>query len=61
MASITKRCDSYLIRVSLGYDINGKKEYRSMTWKPSEGMTKKQIEKDIKTCKSYFQKKDEAL
>ena len=47
MASITKRGDSYLIRVSLGYDINGKKEYRSMTWKPSEGMTKKQIEKEL--------------
>lgn len=47
MASITKRGSTYTIRVSLGRDINGKKEVRNMTWKPSPGMTPKQIEKEV--------------
>ena len=46
MATIKKRGDSYLIRVSCGYDVNGKHKEQSMTWKPDEGMTKKQIEKE---------------
>ena len=55
MASIVKRGDSYRIRVSLGYDVNGKKEIRSMTWKPSEGMTKKQIEKELQRQAVVFE------
>ena len=47
MATIKKRSDSYLIRVSCGYDINGNHKEQSMTWKPSEGMSKKQIEKEL--------------
>ena len=47
MATIKKRGDSYLIRVSCGYDVNGKHKEQSMTWKPDEGMTKKQIEKEL--------------
>lgn len=47
MATIKKRGDSYLIRVSCGYDINGNHKEQSMTWKPDEGMTKKQIEKEL--------------
>ena len=46
MATIQKRGNSYLIRVSCGYDVNGKHKEQSMTWKPDEGMTKKQIEKE---------------
>ena len=46
MATIKKRGNSYLIRVSCGYDVNGKHKEQSMTWKPDEGMTKKQIEKE---------------
>ena len=45
MATVTKRGDTYRIRVSCGYDINDKQIMRSMTWKPTPGMTKKQIEK----------------
>ena len=45
MANITKRKNSYSIRVSCGYDVNGKQIFQSMTWTPAEGMTAKQIEK----------------
>lgn len=47
MATIKKRGNSYLIRVSCGYDINGRHKEQSMTWKPDEGMTKRQIEKEL--------------
>ena len=47
MATIKKRGDSYLIRVSCGYDINGNHKEQSITWKPDEGMSKKQIEKEL--------------
>ena len=47
MATIKKRGDSYLIRVSCGYDVNGKHMEQSMTWRPEEGMSKKQIEKEL--------------
>ncbi len=47
MATIQKRGGSYLIRVSCGYDTKGKQVIQSMTWKPSEGMTPKQIEKEL--------------
>lgn len=47
MATIKKRGNSYLIRVSCGYDINGNHKEQTMTWKPDEGMTKKQIEKEL--------------
>ena len=45
MASYYKRGNSYVIRVSCGCDAKGKQVYQSMTWKPEEGMTAKQIEK----------------
>ena len=47
MATIKKRGDSYLIRVSCGYDINGNHKEQSFTWIPDEGMSKKQIEKEL--------------
>lgn len=47
MATIKKRGSSYLIRVSCGYDVNGKHKEKSMTWKPEEGMTQRQIEKEL--------------
>lgn len=39
MATIRKRGNSYSIRVSCGYDVNGKHKEQAMTWKPDEGMT----------------------
>ena len=55
MASITKRGNSYLIRVSCGYDVNGKHMVQSMTWKPEEGMSKKQIEKEVSRQATMFE------
>ena len=36
MANITKRGNSYSIRVSAGYDASGKQIMKSMTWKIHE-------------------------
>lgn len=47
MATIQKRGNSYLIRVSCGYDIYGNHKEQSMTWKPDEGMSQRQIEKEL--------------
>ena len=47
MATIRKRGDSYQIRVSCGYDTNGKQVIRTKTWKPTANMTAKQIEKEL--------------
>ena len=55
MASITKRGSGYLIRVSCGYNITGKHIEQSMTWKPEMGMTKNQIEKEVKKQATLFE------
>lgn len=47
MATIKQRNNSYSITVSLGYDSQGKQIRKNMTWKPSPGMTAKQIEKEV--------------
>ena len=47
MATIQKRGNSYTIRVSCGYDVYGGHKEQSMTWKPDEGMTQRQIEKEL--------------
>lgn len=47
MATIRKRGNTYQIRVSCGYDVNGDQVIETMTWKPDEGMSKKQIEKEL--------------
>jgi len=47
MATITKRGDTYRIRTSCGYDVNGKQVIKSMTYKPQTGMSEKQIEKEV--------------
>ncbi len=55
MAKIQKRKSSYLIRVSCGYDTKGKQIIQSMTWKPDESMTPKQIEKELKRQSVLFE------
>lgn len=55
MATITKRCGSYRIKVSCGYDINGKQFVQTKTWKPDEGMTEKQIEKEVQRQAVLFE------
>lgn len=57
MATITKRGDSYRIRVSDGYDIHGKQKMRSMTWTPEPGMSERQIEKELERQKVLFEEK----
>ena len=47
MATIKKRGNSYSIRVSCGYDMQGKQIIHSMTWKPEKSMTLKQMEKEV--------------
>ena len=47
MANIRKRGNTYQIRVSCGYDVRGVQQFQSKTWKPEEGMTPKQIEKEL--------------
>lgn len=55
MASIRKRGNSYQIRVSAGYDINGKQLTKQTTWTPSPGMTERQIEKELNRQATLFE------
>ncbi|NDO45505.1 site-specific integrase [Clostridium sp. MD294] len=57
MAAIKKRGNSYSIRVSCGYDMQGKQIIKSMTWKPEKGMTVKQIEKEVQRQAVLFEDK----
>lgn len=57
MATVRKRGNTYQIRVSAGYDVTGKQLEKSMTWKPSSGMTAKQIEKELERQKVLFEEK----
>jgi len=47
MATIRKRGNSYQVRVSCGYDTQGRQVEQAMTWKIPEGMTERQIEKEL--------------
>lgn len=55
MATIRKRGNSYQIRTSQGYNVNGKQIERSMTWTPDPKMTAKQIEKELKRQTVLFE------
>lgn len=55
MATIQKRNGSYIIRVSCGYDANGKQVRQSKTWTPSPNMTKRQIEKELNRQATLFE------
>ena len=57
MATIRKRGDAYQIRVSTGYDVNGKHKEQAMTWKPEPGMTEKQIKKELNRQAVMFEEK----
>ncbi len=57
MPTITKRGDTYRIRVSEGYDASGKQITRSMTYKPTPGMTQRQIDKAVQTQAILFEEK----
>lgn len=61
MANITKRGDTYRIRVSGGYDLQGKQKMLSMTWQPAPGMTERQIEKELQRQAMQFEDKCNGL
>lgn len=57
MATIRKRGNSYQIRVSCGYDTSGNQVIQTMTWKPAENMTAKQVEKELQKQAILFEDK----
>ena len=56
MATIQKRGTSYKITVSSGYDLSGKQIRHTMTWTPPDGMTNKQIQKEVHIIGQNVQK-----
>ena len=57
MANIRKRGNTYQIRVSCGYDTKGEQVVQTMSWKPPEGMTPKQAEKEVQKQAILFEEK----
>lgn len=57
MATVAKRGNSYRIKVSLGYDSNGKQIIKSKTWTPEKGASKKQIQKELNKQTILFEEK----
>ena len=57
MANIRKRGNTYQIRVSCGYKLNGEQVVQTMSWKPPEGMTAKQAEKEVQKQAILFEEK----
>ena len=57
MANIRKRGNTYQIRVSCGYKLNGEQVVQTISWKPPEGMTAKQAEKEVQKQAILFEEK----
>ena len=57
MATIRQRNGAYQIRVSLGYDVKGKQIIKTTSWKPTPGMTEKQIQKELEKQAVLFEDK----
>ena len=55
MSTVTRRGNSYRIKVSCGYDINGKQIVQTKTWKPDKEMSEKQIEKEVQRQAVLFE------
>ena len=55
MATIRKRGNAYQIRVSVGYDTKGNHKEQAMTWKPPEGLTERQIQKELNKAAVMFE------
>ena len=55
MATITKRGNSYRIKVSCGYSTNGKQVVQTKTWRPAAGMTERQIKKELERQAFLFE------
>lgn len=57
MSSIEKRGSTYKITVSCGYDSEGKKLRKTMTWEPPEGLTARQTDKALQAAAVAFEAK----
>ena len=57
MATVTKRGKSFQIRVSCGFDGNGERVVKCMTWKPERGMTEKQAAKEAEHQAVLFEER----
>ena len=56
MATIRQRkSGTYEIKVSCGYDVNGKQILQFKHWKPPEGLTKRQVEKELQRQAVLFE------
>lgn len=55
MANITKRGNTYLIRVSAGCDINGKPITKRKTWTPPKDMSPKRADKEVELQAALFE------
>ena len=55
MANITKRGDTYRIKVSCGYDVNGKQVVKSKTYKPDPAKSDKWNDKELQRQAVLFE------
>lgn len=55
MASVKKRGNSYSITVSCGYNIHGKQIRQYKTWCPPQGMTERQIKRELLAKTAEFE------
>lgn len=57
MATIDKRGQSYRIRVYAGYDTNGRKIEKTMTWKPPAGWSESRSKKEAQRQAALFEER----
>jgi len=57
MANIRKRGNTYQIRVSCGYNSEGEQVSQSMSWRPPDGMTARQAEKEAQKQAILFEER----
>ena len=57
MANIRKRGNTYQIRVSCGYKANGEQVVQTMSWRPPDGMTARQAEKEAQKQAILFEER----
>ena len=55
MAYARRKNNSYELRISWGRNPDGSQKMYSRTWKPPEGMSEKQIEKELKSQLKIFE------
>lgn len=55
MATVSKHGKGYRITVSCGFDANKKRKYLRKLWMPPEGLTEKQLQKELERVKYEFE------